>query len=581
VRKLVSAAAGVLTAAVVVLPPAIYFLVSYRYMTGLLEAEAEINSGIVNRVVSANPELWRYEQVRLSEHLSRRPRQGDAERRVVLDAQGAIVAESVDPLPRPWLTRSVPLLDAGTPVGTIEISRSLMPLLLHSGLLALALLAMGLLSFRTIRSVPLRAIRRSEEALRRERDTAQKYLDVAGVAFVIVDETGRVTLVNRKGCEILGRSEEEVLGREWIATFVDPADRAGVAAETSATERPHHLVEMEYAVLRSSGERRVISWYVAPIFDAESRRTGLLSSGVDVTAQRQLEAQLHNAQKLEAIGRLAGGVAHDFNNLLSVIKGYAILLRKRIGENDPLRRYAEQILASIERAAALTTSLLTFGRRQVLHPEPMDLADFVRRCEEPLRRLLREDVELRTVLAPEPLPLRADRLQVERVLMNLVTNAQDALPGGGRIVITASRAMLDAGDARRAGLETPGPYAQLSITDNGTGIPAEVQAHLFEPFFTTKELGRGTGLGLSIAYAIVKQHHGVIQVASAPGAGTTFTLLLPLVDASPAAKAQPDADGATPPGGTETVLVADDDASLREKLRHILEGAGYAVVEAV
>jgi CheY-like chemotaxis protein len=141
--------------------------------------------------------------------------------------------------------------------------------------------------------------------------------------------------------------------------------------------------------------------------------------------------------------------------------------------------------------------------------------------------------------------------------------------------------MLDAGDARRAGLETPGPYAQLSITDNGIGIPAEVQAHLFEPFFTTKELGKGTGLGLSIAYAIVKQHHGVIQVASAPGAGTTFTLLLPLVDASPAAKAQPDADGATPPGGTETVLVADDDASLREKLRHILEGAGYAVVEAV
>jgi len=460
--RLVSLAAGVLAAAVVLLPPAIYFLVSYRYTAGLLEAEAEINARIVNRVVTANPELWRYEQIRLNEYLSRRPRRGDAERRVVRDERGAVVAESVDPLPAPWLTRSVPLLDAGAPVGAIEVSRSLRPLLLRSGILALALLAVALVSFRAVRTLPLRAIRRSHEA------------------------------------------------------------------------------------------------------------------------QRELEAKLHDAQKLEAMGRLAGGVAHDFNNLLSIVKGYAVLLRRRVGEELPHRRYVDEIVASTDRAASLTASLLAFGRRQVLRREPMELAELVRQCEPSLRRLLRENVELRTELDPAALPLSGDRLQLERVLMNLVTNARDAMPDGGRIVIAASRVTLDAEGARRAGLEAPGAYAQLSVEDTGTGIPREVQEHLFEPFFTTKEVGKGSGLGLSIAYAIVQQHHGTIHVESAPGAGTRFELLLPLLaSAPPAAATTADAEAAAPPGGSETVLLADDDASLREMLREVLEGAGYGVIEAV
>jgi signal transduction histidine kinase len=459
-ERLVSVAAGVLTAAVVLLPASIYLLTSYRYTAGLLEAEAEINARIVNRVVTANPELWRYEQIRLNEYLSRRPRRGDAERRLVRDERGAVVAESSDPLPAPWLTRSVPILDAGAPVGTIEVSRSLRPLLMRSGILALALLGMGLVSFRAIRTLPLRAIRRSQEA------------------------------------------------------------------------------------------------------------------------QRELQAKLHDAQKLEAMGRLAGGVAHDFNNLLSIVKGYAVLLRRRVGEELPHRRYVDEILASTDRAASLTASLLAFGRRQALRREPLELAELVRQCVPALRRLVRENVELRTELG-EALPLSVDRLQLERVLMNLVTNARDAMPNGGRIVIAASRVALDAEGARRAGLEAPGAYAQLSVEDTGTGIPPEVQEHLFEPFFTTKEAGKGTGLGLSITYAIVQQHGGAIHVESAPGVGTRFTLLLPLLDASPPPARAPDADETVPPGGTETVLLADDDASLREMLREVLASAGYRVVEAV
>ncbi len=199
--RTVSLAARVLTAAVVVLPPTIYFAGSYQHAAGVLEAEAAINARLVTRIVSANPDLWAYEQVRLSEYLTRRTVKGEAERRRVLDARGAVVAESADPLPRPWLTRSVPLFDAGVRVGTMEVSGSLRPLLFRSGVLALALFAVGLLSYRAVRTVPLRAIERSQEALRRQKDTAQKYLDVAGVAFVIVDEAGHVTLVNRKGCE--------------------------------------------------------------------------------------------------------------------------------------------------------------------------------------------------------------------------------------------------------------------------------------------------------------------------------------------------------------------------------------------
>jgi PAS domain S-box-containing protein len=459
----------------------------------------------------------------------------------VVDARGAVVAESADPIPRPWLTRSAPLFDAGVRVGAMEVSRSLRPLLFRTGILAIALLSAALVSYRAVRTIPLRAIRRSQEALRREKDTAQKYLDVAGVAFVILDEAGRVILVNRRGCTILGRSEAEVLGRDWISTFVDPSDRARVELESAAASRPGDVVAVEYPVLRPTGERRLVSWYLTPLSDDGGRRTGLLASGADVTHESELEDQLRKAQKLEAIGRLAGGVAHDFNNVLAVIKGRAHLLRKR-AEEETLRRYADDILASTERGAALTRDLLTFGRSRPLRAEPIDLVEHLRRFEQSLRSLVRDAVDLRLVLPDHPLRVMGEPPEIERVLMNLVTNARDAMPAGGRMVISASRTILDEQGAAGAGLRGAGAYAELSVADSGVGIPAEAQAHLFEPFFTTKEPGKGTGLGLSIAYAIMKQHHGVIRVASEPGKGATFTLLLPLLADQPWSTA-----GAPPP----------------------------------
>jgi PAS domain S-box-containing protein len=529
----VSLAAVVLTAAAVVLPPAIYFALSYERTAGALQTEAEINSRLISPIISANPDLWQYEELRLSEYLGRRPEMGAPERRRVLVGRGAVVTERNDAVEKPWLTRSASLFDAGVPVGRIEISRSVRPLLFRSGVLAVAMLAIGALSFRAVRTIPLRAIQRSQAAVRRERDTAQQYLDIAGVSFVILDEEGRVTLVNRKGCEILGRAEEEVLGREWTESFVAPDDRARVVAAREAASGADGVLRLEYAVVRPTGERRLVSCYLTPLLEPDGRRAGVLASGIDVTHEAELEERLRKSEKIEAIGRLAGGVAHDFNNVLAVIRVKAELLRRKMEEDDPRRRHVDDILGATQRAASLTGDLLTFGRRRPLRRERVDVVDLLRRFEQSLRCLVRESIDLRFALPAGELPVEGEALEIERVLMNLVTNAQDAMPSGGRIAVSASRAALDDAGAAAAGLATAGTYAEISVVDTGTGIPPEAQASLFEPFFTTKEPGKGTGLGLSIAYAIMKQHGGAIRFASEQGKGTTFTLLFPLAAPPP------------------------------------------------
>lgn len=292
----------------------------------------------------------------------------------------------------------------------------------------------------------------------------------------------------------------------------------------------------------------------------------------------KLEAQLLQAQKMEAIGQLAGGIAHDFNNLLTAVIGYGNLLKSEISADARLTSYITQILSAAERAATLTNDLLTFSRKQIINPRPVDLNKLIKEMHKLLSRIIGEDIELSTVLSDKELNTMADSAQIDQVLMNLATNARDAMPKGGNLIISTDYIQLDNEFISAHGYGKPGPYAVLSFEDTGTGIDENTKKRIFEPFFTTKGVGKGTGLGLAMVYGIIKQHNGYINLYSEPGKGTTFKLYLPLIESKVEDK-QPEV---YPPEktGTETILICEDDLQVRGLMKEILEKAGYEIIEA-
>jgi two-component system, cell cycle sensor histidine kinase and response regulator CckA len=295
-------------------------------------------------------------------------------------------------------------------------------------------------------------------------------------------------------------------------------------------------------------------------------------------ALRQSEDYLRQSQKMEAVGRLAGGVAHDFNNLMTVIMGRSELLMTGLDEADPLRRNADEIKRTAERAVALTRQLLAFSRKQVLTPKVLDLNVVVANMDRMLRRLIGEDIDLVTVLGPALERVKADPGQIEQVIMNLAINARDAMPSGGKLTIETANVYLDHAYARKHAAVRPGPYVMLSVSDNGTGMDADTQSHIFEPFFTTKDQGKGTGLGLATVYGIVKQSEGYIWVYSEPGWGTSFKMYLPrIADAPEPLEPVP---AVAQPRGSETVLLVEDEDGVRELTREILTMNGYTVIAA-
>lgn len=297
----------------------------------------------------------------------------------------------------------------------------------------------------------------------------------------------------------------------------------------------------------------------------------------DVTERRHMEAQLRQSQKMEAVGQLAGGVAHDFNNLLTVIQVHAQLLVDDAGVDGPLRRDIDEILSATRRAADLTRQLLAFSRKQVLRSVVFDLNSVITGMEPMIRRLIDESIEIGTVCSTEPVIVSADQGQMELVLMNLVINARDAMPDGGRLVIETAHITIADKAGRSATIRTaPGDYAQLSVTDTGVGIPRDQIARVFEPFFTTKEIGKGTGLGLSTLYGIVKQSGGYVWVESEVGTGTTFTIHLPRAAPETRVPEQP-ASPSVRPRGCETILVAEDEGAVASLIERILQKQGYTV----
>jgi two-component system, cell cycle sensor histidine kinase and response regulator CckA len=298
----------------------------------------------------------------------------------------------------------------------------------------------------------------------------------------------------------------------------------------------------------------------------------------DMTLYRQLEDQLRQAQKMEAVGMLAGGVAHDFNNLLTIITGYGQLILNTLGPADPNRHSAEQILKAGERAATLTRQLLAFSRRQVLQPKILDLNKLVSSLSTMLRRLIGEDIDLQQILRPELGQVSADPGQMEQVLMNLVVNARDAMPGGGTLTIETANVSLDQSYVSRHLAVKPGPYTMMAVSDTGTGMDQDTLAHLFEPFFTTNSSGQGTGFGLSTVFGIVKQSRGSVDVYSVPAHGTSVKVYLPRIDQPVTVESEALQKAAT--GGSETILVVEDDEMVRNLVSETLKREGYRVLDA-
>jgi len=418
--------------------------------------------------------------------------------------------------------------------------------------------------------------RRAEQSVRESEWRLRELLRTAPLLVVVLDGDGNITFCNDYLLRLTGWTAAEALGKNWTANFVPAGERERINEVWSAAgEGDGAPAHYESAILGRDGAGHPVEWDSIPLRDLAGAVGATASLGRDITERRAMEAGYRQAQKLESIGQLAGGVAHDFNNLLTVINGYGELLLATLGEREPARVGVLAICAAGERAASLTRQLLAFSRRQLLQPAVLDLNTVLVEAQQMLQRMIGEEIELIARLEPALGLVRADSGQIHQLLMNLAVNARDAMPQGGRLILESANVEL----ADASGGVPAGTYSRVSVTDTGCGMSDEVKAHLFEPFFTTKEAGRGTGLGLSTVYGIVRQNGGYVRVESAPGAGTAFHIFLPQLRGL-AAEAAIAPTEQTAERGTETILLAEDDRQVRELVADFLKRYGYNVLKA-
>jgi two-component system, cell cycle sensor histidine kinase and response regulator CckA len=390
-----------------------------------------------------------------------------------------------------------------------------------------------------------------------------------------LDLDGRLTSVNRAAEALIGYSRPEAL-RLRLTNLLSP-EEAGLVATLLRSADPTAPRLLTATLLAKDGRRVPVEISWRPLV-REGRPAGIEGIARDLTERRRLETELQHAQRMQAVGRLAGGIAHDFNTLLTAVTGYSDLLLERLAPDDALRQTAEEIRNAAERAAGLTRQLLAFSRVQHPAASVIDLNEVVADLQRLLQRLIGADIECSCTLADQALPVKGDRGQLEQVLMNLVVNARDAMPEGGRLDVVTARERIGRFEERRHPGVASGDWAMLEVRDTGCGMAPEVMARLFEPFFTTKDPSRGTGLGLSTVSGIVSRGHGHIFVDSAPGQGTRFRVLLPLAEQATQAAGSRGSAGALP-RGTETLLLVEDEAGVRELIREFLLRCGYEVLE--
>jgi len=397
------------------------------------------------------------------------------------------------------------------------------------------------------------------------------------VSIAITDTSGNIEFVNPKFTQISGYQASEIIGQNprVLKAGKTPPE---VYKDLWNTITSGRVWNGELYNRKKDGDTYWEHATISPIRNSAGVISHYMAFMESMTERKRLEEQLRQAQKMEAIGQLAGGVAHDFNNILTVIMGFGQILQHSLAPDDPRRGQMDQILDAADRATHLTKSLLAFSRKQVMLLMQLDLNELARKHTKFLVRIIGEDVTLKTIFTKEPLTVLADAGQIEQVLMNLATNARDAMPGGGELCITTEPVQLGDEFYQRHGYGAPGRYALITVTDTGAGMDADTRDKIFEPFFTTKEPGRGTGLGLSIVYGIVKQHGGYITIHSQRGLGTSFSIYLPLVAGKNEIVEK--APTLVPRGGTETILVVEDDPAVRNLVQSVLKRYGYTVILA-
>jgi PAS domain S-box-containing protein len=394
-------------------------------------------------------------------------------------------------------------------------------------------------------------------------------LESASQAIVSIDRAGRIVLANRRAAEMFGYSLQELLGAR--VELLLPESKRAAHGRQREDYFQHPRARPMGIGFDLSGRRR------------DGAEFKVVVSGIafisDITMRKSLESQLMQAQKMEAVGRLAGGVAHDFNNMLTVIAGYNRMILDELSTLDPLRGYAEEILKAADRAGALTNQLLAFSRRQIMQTRIMSLNDAVDQTEAMLRRLICEDIQIVISLAPDAGNIRCDPNHIQQAIVNLALNARDAMPGGGRLVIETSNVQIDDTYVKTHMGVTPGDFVMVAVSDTGEGMDSATRQSIFEPFFTTKKRGKGTGLGLATVYGTVKQGGGDIWVYSEPGQGTTFKLYFPRV-AEPATEGVARESEPAKSRGGETVLLVEDEVQVRNLTDRMLQNLGYRVLAA-
>jgi len=434
--------------------------------------------------------------------------------------------------------------------------------------------------------------KKAEEELRIAHQQLFDIIEFLPDATFVIDEEKKVLAWNLACEEMTGVKKEEIIGKgdyaysipfygERRLLLVDHVtmDSDELQKEYTSIRRKGHLLYAEAVTPNvHGGKGAILSCKASPLFDRAGKVVGAIESLRDITEIKHLETRLRQSQKMESIGTLAGGIAHDFNNILTSLMGYTSLIQMKMDKDSPLRSYVDQVLSASQKAADLTRSLLTFSRQQPVTLAPLDMNDTIKGTKKLLKRLLTEDIELRTSLAEEDTVVMADKSQLDQILFNLVTNARDAMPNGGRLAIATRITDIDEGFISTHGFGKPGRYFLLSVSDTGIGMDDSTREKIFDPFFTTKETGKGTGLGLATVYGIIKQHNGHVSVYSELGHGTTFRIYLPAVST----KADEEQHEAVPiNAGDETILIAEDNKGVRHFMQEALHECGYKTIEAI